>query len=185
MKPQDLQDLLVDTLRDTLNAERQIITALPKMIKFAENPELATAFEDHLAVTKNQVTRLEEVFSLLGLSARGKHCPGMEGLLEEGTEFMDEAAPGETGDAGIIAAGQKVEHYEIAAYGTMAAYARVLGHNQVVALLEESLEEEREADRLLSEIATRSINAEAADGGDTKGDKDEARGKKSARRKAA
>lgn len=185
MKPQDLQDLLVDTLRDTLNAERQIIAALPKMIKFAENQELATAFEDHLAVTKNQVTRLQEVFSLLGISARGKHCPGMEGLLEEGTEFMDEAEPGETGDAGIIAAGQKVEHYEIAAYGTMVSYARVLGHNQIVTLLEESLEEEREADRLLSDIATRSINTQAAEGGQTEGKKDEASGKKAGRRAAA
>jgi ferritin-like metal-binding protein YciE len=185
MKPQDLQDLLVDTLRDTLNAERQIISALPKMIEFAENEELATAFEEHLAVTKNQVTRLQEVFSLLGLSARGKHCAGMEGLLEEGTDFMTEAEPGETGDAGIIAAGQKVEHYEIAAYGTMASYARVLGHNQIVTLLEESLEEEREADRLLSEIATRSINTKAATAGDSSDAKKEAPGKKAARRTAA
>jgi ferritin-like metal-binding protein YciE len=177
MKPQDLQDLLVDSLRDTLNAERQIVAALPKMIEFAENEDVSAALADHLEVTKNQITRLQEVFSLLGLSARGKHCPGMEGLLEEGSDFMEEAEPGETADAGLIGAAQKVEHYEIAAYGTMIAYARVLGHQQVVQLLEESLEEEREADRLLSEIATRSINVEAANGDDSREEESQPRKK--------
>ena len=164
MAAQTLQDLLVDTLRDTYDAEKQLVKALPKMAKAANSEELRAAFEQHLEVTKGQVTRLEKVFKELGVAPRGKHCVAMEGLIEEGKELIEEDHDPEVKDAGLIAAAQKVEHYEIAAYGTVRTWAEMLGHNKAAQLLQESLTEESEADEELSQLAMTSVNVEAEDG---------------------
>lgn len=156
-----LQDLLVDHLRDMYHAEKQLVKALPKMVKAASNDELRDAFSEHLEVTEGQVTRLEKVFELLGEKARAKRCAGMEGLIAEGKELLEEEAGPEVQDAGLIAAAQKVEHYEISAYGTARTWARQLGLDQAAKLLEASLDEEREADQTLNGIATSSVNREA------------------------
>lgn len=164
MPAQTLQDLLIETLRDTYNAEKQLVKALPKMAKGAHSEELRAAFEEHLEVTRGQVTRLEEVFSELGAPARGKQCVAMEGLIEEGKELMEEDHDPEVRDAGLIAAAQKVEHYEIAAYGTVRTWAEMLGYSRAAQLLQESLDEESEADEKLSQLAMSSVNVEAEDG---------------------
>ncbi|MGH7657678.1 MAG: ferritin-like domain-containing protein [Gemmatimonadales bacterium] len=161
MAIESLQDLLVDHLRDMYHAEKQLVKALPKMVKAASNGELRTAFEDHLSVTKEQVTRLERVFEELGTPARTKRCVGMEGLIEEGKELLAEDAAEVVQDAGLIAAAQKVEHYEISAYGTARTWARQLGLDMAAKLLDQSLEEEVEADETLSGIATNGANQEA------------------------
>ena len=153
MPAKNLQDLLVDLIRDTYDAEKQLVKALPKMAKAATSPELKAAFEDHLAVTKEQVTRLETVFKQLGVAARGKHCPAMEGLIEEGKEVMEEDQEPAIMDAALIAAAQKVEHYEIAAYGTAKSWASLLGLSEAAGLLEASLDEESEADETLTQVA--------------------------------
>jgi ferritin-like metal-binding protein YciE len=165
MERQDLQHLYIDMLRDTINAERQIVEALPKLINHAQRSDLKSALKDHLEVTKGQVERLKQVFAEAESNPRGKHCPGMEGLLEEGSEITDEIETGETADAAIIAACQKVEHYEISAYGTLATYANLLGYANSSALLQQTLGEEKEADEKLS-ILAESINFEAMDGDD-------------------
>lgn len=160
---QGLRDLFEDCLKDIFWAEKALTKALPKMIRNASSEELVNALEDHLEVTKAQVVRLEEVFELLGKTARAKKCEAMEGLLKEAEAIMQETAEGVVRDAGIIAAGQKVEHYEIATYGTLCAFAKILGETDAATLLEESLNEEKEADMKLTEIAVTSVNIEAAE----------------------
>lgn len=166
MAAHTLEDLLVETLRDTYNAEKQLIKALPKMAKAANSDELRAAFAEHLEVTRGQVTRLEQVFKELGVAARGKHCVAMEGLIEEGKELMEEDHDPEVMDAGLIAAAQKVEHYEIAAYGTVRTWAEMLGHSKAAKLLQQSLAEEADADEALSQLAMTTVNVKAEDGSD-------------------
>ena len=166
MAAETLQDLLVETLRDTYNAEKQLVKALPKMAKAANSEELRAAFEEHLEVTKEQVIRLEKVFKELGVPVRGKHCLAMEGLIEEGKELMEEEHAPEVMDAGLIAAAQKVEHYEIAAYGTVRTWAEMLGFSRAAQLLAQSLEEESETDEKLTELATTTVNVQAEAGSD-------------------
>ena len=150
----NLDDLFLDLLKDTLDAERQIVKSLPKMVKAAESEDLKAALEDHKAVTETQIERLETVFKGLDKAARGKHCPGMEGLLKEGDELIKEEDPGPALDAAMICAAQKVEHYEIAAYGTLVTYAKMLGNEEAVDLLSETLAEEKETDEALSALAS-------------------------------
>ncbi|MBC7888276.1 MAG: ferritin-like domain-containing protein [Ferruginibacter sp.] len=158
-----LRDLFEDSLKDIYWAEKALSKALPKMIKKATSPQLVAALTDHLAVTEEQVTRLEEVFGIIGIKAQAKKCEAMDGLIREGNEIMETTAEGVVRDAGIIAAGQKVEHYEIATYGTLCAFAKILGEDEAAELLLQTLNEEKEADDKLSEVAEGSINLKAAD----------------------
>ena len=160
MAAENLQELFVEELKDMYDAEKQLTKALPKMAKATDNPELKAAFEEHLEITRMQVARLEEVFKSLGMAARGKTCEGMKGLIEEGQGMMEEMEKGSTLDAALISAAQKVEHYEIASYGTLATFAEVLGHEDAKDLLGQTLEEEKEADEKLTGIASQ-INPEA------------------------
>jgi ferritin-like metal-binding protein YciE len=153
MAVSNLEELFVHELRDVLDAEKQILKALPKMAKAAESEELRAAFEEHKAVTEMQVERLETIFQSLGKAARGKHCHGMEGLLKEGEEMIKEEESGPVLDAAMIASAQKVEHYEIAAYGTLATYAKLLEDEEAVDLLGQTLDEEKETDETLTQIA--------------------------------
>ncbi|NJR12779.1 ferritin-like domain-containing protein [bacterium] len=155
-----LHTLLHDTLRDTLDAERQITKALPKMAKHATNPTLKQGFEEHLRQTEEQIQRLEQAFQMIDKAPRGKHCKGMEGLIAEGDEMMQEHEPGDLLDAALIAAAQKVEHYEIAAYGTLCTYAGLLGMREMKDLLGQTLEEEKMTDEKLTQSAQK-INVEA------------------------
>ena len=155
-----LQKLLHDTLRDTLDAERQITKVLPKMAKQATNPVLKQAFEAHLQQTEEHIARLERAFAIIDKTPRGKHCKGMEGLLAEGEEVIEEYKPGDLLDAALIAAAQKVEHYEISAYGTLCTYAELLGLNDMKDVLGMTLEEEKATDDMLTQSA-RKINVEA------------------------
>jgi ferritin-like metal-binding protein YciE len=156
MAAENLQELFVEELRDVYDAEKQLTKALPKMAKAVENAELRSAFEEHLEITRMQVNRLEEVFKSLGLAARGKPCDGMKGLIEEGSSHIEEL-DGATLDAALIGAAQKVEHYEMATYGTLATWAELLGHQDAKDLLGQTLDEEKEADETLTNIA-RQIN---------------------------
>jgi ferritin-like metal-binding protein YciE len=156
-----LQDLFVNELKDVYSAERQILKALPKMAKAASSPDLRRAFETHRKQTEDQVTRLDTIFERLGASTRGKKCKGMEGLLAEGTEIMEDEGDEAVIDAGLIAAAQRVEHYEIAAYGCLQTYATLLGQPKAATLLEETLQEEEAADQLLSKLADGGINQAA------------------------
>ena len=157
-----LHDLFLDELRDIYWAEKHLVKALPKMEKAATSEELATAFADHLAVTQEQVARLEQVFEMLGEKARGKKCEGMEGLVKEGESVIEDTEDGtSTRDAGLIISAQKIEHYEIAAYGGLAQLAKTLGITDVGNILGEILEEEKEADELLTNIAESSVNQSA------------------------
>ena len=158
-----LHDAFLDELRDAYDAEKQLTKALPKMAKAASASELRDAFETHLEETRGQVQRLEEVFSTLGEKVRGKHCDGIAGIIEEGKHAMEEDFDEATMDACLIAGGQRAEHYEMAAYGTLIAWARALGHEEVVGLLEETLNEEKAADEKLSSLAEDGINQDAAD----------------------
>ncbi len=158
-----LRDLFVDGLKDIYWAEKALTKAIPKMIKNATDEDLVEALTDHLEVTKTQVTRLEEVFSLIGEKAAAEKCDAMEGLIKEAEGIMEETEIGPVRDAGIIAAGQKVEHYEIASYGTLTAFAKRLGEDDAAALLEETLAEEKAADEKLSEVAETTVNMEAAE----------------------
>jgi ferritin-like metal-binding protein YciE len=157
-----LQDLLVQQLKDLYSAEHQITKALPKMAKAASNETLAQAFRTHLAETEDQIGRLEQVFETLEVSPRGKKCVGMVGLLEEGAETMSEDGEDLVIDAGLIADAQRVEHYEIAAYGTAKALATLLGHHRIVKLLDQTLKEEMATDQTLTRIAEREVNPQAA-----------------------
>jgi ferritin-like metal-binding protein YciE len=162
MKMKSLHDLYIGELRDLYSAENQLLKALPKMARAAHADELRQAFEDHLAETENQVQRLEMIFQQLDISTRGKKCKGMEGLIEEGKEVMESAADEMVLDAALIAAAQKVEHYEIAGYGCARTYARMLGQDEAAELLQETLDEEGNADKRLTELAEGFINQEAA-----------------------
>lgn len=161
MNLESLHDLFVDELKDLYSAEHQILKALPKMIKAASSPELGAAFEEHNEVTKEQVQRLEKIFKMLKTSPKGKKCKAMEGLLEEGKELMSEDADPTVMDAGLIAAAQRVEHYEMAGYGCVRTYANLLGHKEIADLLQETLDEEGEADKALTDLAETIINVEA------------------------
>jgi ferritin-like metal-binding protein YciE len=154
MSLKNLEDLFMHELKDTLDAERQIISALPKMAKAVESEELRAAFEEHVSVTEAQVERLETIFKSMDKAARGKHCPGMEGLLKEGSELIEKEDAGPALDAALICAAQKVEHYEIAAYGSLVTYAKMLGMDDAVELLAETLAEEKETDENLTTIAS-------------------------------
>jgi ferritin-like metal-binding protein YciE len=158
-----LEDLFVQELRDMYDGERQIIKALPKMAKAAENQELASAFQEHLQQTQGHVERLEQIFQQLDMRVRGKHCAGMAGIIEEGTEVMQETEEPAL-NAALVAAAQRVEHYEMAAYGTLIAYARQLGHDDAAELLEETLNEEKETDQKLTELAEGILNEQAKSG---------------------
>ncbi len=164
MKLKSLDDLLVDELRDLYDAEHQITKSLPKMAEKASSSELRSAFREHLQVTGQHIQRLEQVFQQLGQSGKGKSCEAMQGILRQGEQTMQEEADPEVMDAALIAAAQRVEHYEIAGYGAVRAYAQQLGHNQVARLLQQTLNEEGEADKKLTQIAERSINVRAASG---------------------
>ena len=163
MKMKTLQDLLVDHLKDLYSAENQLIKALPKMAKAATNPELKDGFTEHLEQTRGQVTRLESICEQLGVSPKGKKCAAMEGLVEEGKELMEEDAEPGVLDAGLIAAAQKVEHYEIASYGSARTWAERLGLEEAVRLLQETLDEEKATDEKLTALATAGVNEEAAE----------------------
>ena len=157
-----LHDAFIDELRDTYDAERQLTKALPKLAKAATNPKLRKAFETHLEETKGQIERLEQVFASLDEKVKGKHCDGIAGIVEEGKAIMEEDFDEDTMDACLIAAGQRAEHYEMAAYGTLVAWARAMGHDEAATLLQETLDEEKAADEKLSEIAEGGINRGAA-----------------------
>jgi ferritin-like metal-binding protein YciE len=156
-----LQKLFVHELKDLYSAENQILEALPKMAEKASNPELRQAFERHHRQTEEQVRRLERIFDSLEHQPAGHKCRGMEGLIEEGEEVMKEAETDEVRDAGMIAAAQRVEHYEIAAYGTARTYARVLGNQDAAELLQQTLDEEGETDKQLTMLAEGQVNREA------------------------
>ena len=164
MKIDSLDILLEEELKDIYSAEKQLLKALPKMAKKASSDQLRAALEEHLTVTKGQVTRLEEVFEALGKTAKGKTCKAMQGLVEEATELMEENADEAVMDAGLIAAAQKVEHYEIASYGTVRTWANLCGHEDAAELLQLTLDEEREADQKLTELAENSVNPAAEEG---------------------
>jgi ferritin-like metal-binding protein YciE len=164
-----LQELYVEELKDIYNAEQQILRALPKMAKAASDRQLQRAFTQHERQTQRQVKRLERIFRQLGESPRGKKCKGMEGLIEEGQDLIKERPEPEVLDAGLIAAAQRVEHYEIAAYGTVRTYAQQLGMPEQASLLQETLDEEGQTDKLLTELAASSINIEAEHADDDEG----------------
>ena len=168
-----LHDAFVDELRDTYDAEKQLIKALPKLAKAATSPELRAAFEAHLEETRGQVERLESVFASLDEKVKGKHCDGIAGIIEEGKSIMEEEFDDATMDACLIAAGQRAEHYEMAAYGTLVAWAKIMGHDEAAELLEQNLEEEKAADEKLSSLAEDGINQEAADSAHEAGDEDD------------
>ena len=153
MANESLKKLYIDELKDLYSAENQLVKALPKMAKAASSDELRQGFEKHLEQTKGQVQRLEQIFASLDESPKGKKCAGMEGLVKEGSEVMEEDFEGAVLDAALIGAAQRVEHYEIAAYGTVSEFDRVLGEDEHASLLEETLEEEKETDEKLSELA--------------------------------
>jgi ferritin-like metal-binding protein YciE len=161
MEQNQLKELYIEELKDIYSAESQLVKALPKMAKASNSDELRAGFEEHLEQTKGHVKRLEQIFSALGEKPTGKKCKGMEGLIEEGSEMMDEDLEDEALDAGLISAAQRVEHYEIAAYGTVRTYANILGEDEAASLLEETLEEEKETDQKLTQLAEQ-INVEAA-----------------------
>ncbi len=167
-----LHDAFLDELRDTYDAEKQLTKALPKLAKTASSAELRDAFESHLEETRGQIDRLEQVFESLGEKPRGKHCEGIAGIIEEGKSIMEEDFDEVTMDACLIAAGQRAEHYEMAAYGTLVAWARAMGRSEAAALLEETLEEEKAADQKLSSLAEGGINQQASEGAHS-GEQDE------------
>lgn len=156
-----LEDLYVDLLKDLYSAEKQLVRALPKMAKNAQSSDLQRAFQEHLKQTERQAERIERIFTEMGGSPRGKKCVGMEGLIEEGNELLQEKAEPEVLDAGLIAAAQKVEHYEISGYGTARAWAERLGYDRAARLLQETLDEESMANEKLNQIAESHVNMEA------------------------
>lgn len=177
-----MDDLFLSFLQDIYHAEKQGLRAIPKMVKAAESQELKDLLQQHREQSQQQVERLEQVFEQIGKRARGKTCEAMKGLIEEGEDATDEGEKGPVLDAALIACEQAIEHYEISRYGTMVVWAKQLGHGEAAGLLQQSLDEEKEADRLLNELAERSLNQKAAesnardeesagdDGGETGGD---------------
>lgn len=162
MEMESLQELLIEEMRDLYNAETQLTKAMPKMAKKASSPQLKRAFETHLRETEGQIQRLQKIFDKLGKKPTGKKCAAMEGLIEEGKEMMGEDMEEDTMDAALISIAQKIEHYEIASYGTVRTWAKVLGDEQTAKLLQQTLDEEGKTDKLLTELAESSINLEAA-----------------------
>jgi ferritin-like metal-binding protein YciE len=160
---ENLEDLMKEDLKDVLHAENQIIKALPKMIKTACNPQLQQAFQKHLDETRGHVDRVEQVMEILGMPVKAKACKAMKGIIEEGKEVMSEDAEEDVMDAALIGAAQKVEHYEIATYGTLCTYADLLGLRDAKRLLGQNLEEEKKTDARLTELAEAVINLEAAE----------------------
>ena len=159
-----LRDLFEDSIKDLYWAEKALVKAIPKMAKNASSGELVRALKKHLSVTEEQVNRLEDVFDILGKTARAKKCEAMEGLIKEGESIMEETEEGIARDAGIILAGQKIEHYEIAAYGTIRTLAELLGKIDAVELLQATLDEEKETDQKLTELALSEVNSEVPAG---------------------
>ncbi|HSE84082.1 MAG TPA: ferritin-like domain-containing protein [Thermodesulfobacteriota bacterium] len=166
MKVDNLQDLFVSDLRYIYHTEKQITKALPKMAKAASSSELQKAFEEHLEQSKRHMERLEQIFNMFDLSVQGKKSKGIEGLIGEGEELISKGnkIDSEVMDASLIATAQRVEHYEIAAYGTLRTYASLLGHDEAAGLLQQTLDEEKKTDQRLTQIATKKINIEAAKG---------------------
>jgi ferritin-like metal-binding protein YciE len=158
-----LEDLFLHDLKDLYNAENQILKALPRMAKKASAPELRRAFEQHAKQTETQIKRLERVFASMDEKAKGKTCKGMQGLLEEGKEMLNEDIEDDVLDAALIASAQKVEHYEIAAYGTARTYAEMLGNTEAARLLQQTLDEEGETDKKLTKLAESLVNVEAVE----------------------
>ena len=158
-----LHDAFIDELRDTYDAEKQLTKALPKLARASASPKLRQAFEAHLKETQGQIDRLEQVFKSLDEKVRGKHCDGIAGIIEEGKSVMEEDFDETTMDACLIAAGQRAEHYEMAAYGTLVAWAQAMGHTEAATLLQQTLDEEKAADKKLSGLAEGGINQSAAD----------------------
>jgi len=165
--PEGLKELYIDELKDLYSAENQLVKALPKMAKAASSDELRQGFEEHLEQTRGHVDRLEKIFEALRETPKGKKCKGMEGLVEEGAEVIEEDFEGSLMDAALIGAAQRVEHYEIAAYGTVCAFAEELGEEDQIALLTETLEEEKETDEKLTKLSQQ-INAQANEGDEEK-----------------
>ena len=162
MSLDSLEKLFIEELKDIYNAEKQLTRALPRMAKAADSPQLQQAFTNHLRETEGQIKRLERVFKEVGQPIRGKKCKGMEGLIEEGKEMMEEEGEPQVLDAALISAAQKVEHYEIASYGCLRTYAELLGLSEAVTLLQQNLEEEEAADKKLNALAEGGINESAA-----------------------
>lgn len=162
MADKQLDDLFLDTLKDIYYAEKQILKALPKMAKAAVSPDLKAGFEQHAAETEAQIERLEQVFELLGKAPRGKTCDAILGIIEEGKEIMEEYKGTQALDAGLVSAAQAVEHYEIARYGTLATWAKQLGHKEALNLFLATLDEEKATDEKLSSLAEASVNLKAA-----------------------
>ena len=174
MKENRLKHLYVEELKDLFSAENQLLKALPKMAKASTSEDLRAGFEEHLAQTREHVARLEKIFKALGEAAGGKKCKGMAGLIEEGAEMIAEDPDPEELDAGLISAAQRVEHYEIAGYGCVSAYAKLLGEDRALALLKQTLDEEKETDKKLTQLSGR-INVEAADSEDSDEDRGDSR----------
>jgi ferritin-like metal-binding protein YciE len=166
MKSNRLKHLYVEELKDLYSAENQLVKAIPKMAKAATSPDLRAGFEEHLGQTREHVARLERIFKALGESPTGKKCKGMEGLIKEGAEMIEEDPAPEELDAGLISAAQRVEHYEMAGYGCVATYAKLLGEDEAESLLRETLEEERATDKKLTQLSG-DINVEAANSTET------------------
>ena len=181
MQKDSLKQLYIDELKDLYSAETQMVKALPKLAKASSNAQLRQAFEEHLRQTSEQVSRLEEIFEMLGEKPTGKKCLGMEGLVKEGAETMQEKYTGKVMDAALIGAAQRVEHYEIAGYGTVRALAELLGENDHISLIEETLNEEKEADEKLTELA-QEINSQA---GDSEGEMETPDGKQKTSRRGS
>jgi ferritin-like metal-binding protein YciE len=171
-EPGTLHDAFIDELRDTYDAEKQLTKALPKLAKAASNPKLRDAIETHLQETQGQIERQEQVFESLDEKVRGKHCDGIAGIIEEGKSIMEEDFDETTMDACLIAAGQRAEHYEMAAYGTLIAWAQAMGHTEAATLLQQTLDEEKAADKKLSSLAEGGINQSAADAAHTEEDEE-------------
>jgi ferritin-like metal-binding protein YciE len=187
MSLDNLEALLVEQLQDIYYAEKQLVKALPKMAKAANAADLKTAFNEHAAQTREHVSRLEQVFEALGVTAKAKKCPAIEGLIQEGSEMMEEEGAPAVLDAGLVASAQRVEHYEMAAYGNVKVFAEALGHGDVVALLEATLGEEHAADELLTEISNETVIPASLESGDgaTEEDEDEEKGEADRARKPA
>jgi ferritin-like metal-binding protein YciE len=164
MKLQSIEDLFIHECKDLLSAEKQLVKALPKMAKGAANDQLRGAFEEHLEQTKTHVERLEQIFEQLGKPARAEHCKGMEGLIEEGSELLKEEGDDTVKDAALIGAAQRVEHYEIAAYGTARTLAEIIGQDEAAQLLQQTLDEEKETDEKLTKLAMSELHAQGATG---------------------
>jgi len=161
MGMESLRELYVDELKDLYNAEQQLTKALPKMAEASSHPDLKNAFREHLRQTEGQIARLEQIFEQLGRGPRGKHCKGMAGLIEEGEEMIKEGGDADTLDAALICAAQKVEHYEMAGYGTVRTWAYLLGEAEACRLLQQTLDEEGQADKKLTALAESHVNQEA------------------------